>query len=43
MLAKSTYAEAFHRDAAVRRGLAAPVPSCLGWTVATLLTHLTGI
>ena len=48
MLAKATYLEAFHRDAAAlasaaRRGLAAPVPSCPGWTVATLVTHLTGI
>ena len=48
MLDKSTYREAFHRDAAAlasaaRRGLAAPVPSCPGWTVATLVTHLTGI
>src|SRR5437763_885044 len=48
MLAYSTYRDAFHRDAAAlaaaaRRGLAAPVPSCPGWTVATLVTHLTGI
>jgi uncharacterized protein (TIGR03083 family) len=48
MLATSTYRDAFQRDAAAlaaaaRRGLAAPVPSCPGWTVATLLTHLTGI
>src|SRR5205085_11345765 len=48
MLAYSTYRDAFHRDAAAlataaRRGLAAPVPSCPGWTVATLVTHLVWI
>src|SRR5437763_7083289 len=48
MLSYSPYRDAFRRDAAAlataaRRGLAAPVPSCAGWTVATLVTHLTGI
>ncbi|HWE62757.1 MAG TPA: maleylpyruvate isomerase family mycothiol-dependent enzyme [Chloroflexota bacterium] len=48
MLEKTVYKEAFHHDAAAlataaRQGLDAPVPSCPGWTVATLVTHLTGI
>jgi uncharacterized protein (TIGR03083 family) len=48
MLDNVTYLDAFHRDAAALavaagRGLEAPVPSCPGWTVATLLTHLTGL
>jgi hypothetical protein len=48
MLDHVTYLDAFHRDAAALavaagRGLDAPVPSCPGWTVATLLTHLTGL
>src|SRR5579871_870983 len=48
MLDKATYLDAFHREAAAlaaaaRGGLDAPVPSCPGWTVATLLGHLTGI
>ena len=48
MLDNVTYLDALHRDAAAlavaaRRGLQAPVPSCPGWTVATLLTHLTGL
>lgn len=48
MLDTATYLTAFHREAAAlavagRRGLDAPVPSCPGWTVATLLTHLTGL
>ena len=48
MLDPVTYLDAFRRDAAAltvaaRRGLDAPVPSCPGWTVATLLTHLTGL
>ncbi len=50
MLDKSTYLGAFHRETgtladAAREGgdLGAPVPSCPGWTVATLVTHLTGI
>lgn len=49
MLDTSTYMDAFHRDAAAltdaarRAGMEAPLPSCPGWSVATLLTHLTGI
>jgi uncharacterized protein (TIGR03083 family) len=48
MLDSATYLTAFHREAvalavAAQRGLDAPVPSCPGWTVATLLTHLTGL
>src|SRR6185437_3719240 len=48
MLDSATYLAAFHREAAAlavaaQRGLDAPVPSCPGWTVATLLTHLTGL
>jgi uncharacterized protein (TIGR03083 family) len=48
MLDHITYRDAFHRDAAALvvaagRGVAASVPSCPGWTVATLLTHLTGL
>ena len=45
MLEKNAYLDAFHRDAerivqAAQRDLSAPVPSCPGWTIATLLTHL---
>ncbi|MDB5056634.1 MAG: hypothetical protein JWO59_106, partial [Chloroflexi bacterium] len=45
MLDKTAYCDAFHRDAAgiayaARMGLLAPVPSCPGWSVAALLTHL---
>ncbi len=48
MLDKSTYLEAIHREAgalaeAARGELDAPVPSCPGWTVSALVTHLTGI
>src|SRR5690348_14954683 len=48
MLDHVTYLDAFHHDTAALavaagRGLDAPVPSCPGWTVATLLTHLTGL
>lgn len=48
MLDKTTYMNAFHRDVAAladaaRGHMEAPVPSCPGWTVATLVTHLTGI
>jgi uncharacterized protein (TIGR03083 family) len=48
MLDKSTYLEAIHREAgalaeAARGNLDAPVPSCPGWTVGVLVTHLTGI
>lgn len=48
MLDSATYLTAFHRDAgalivAAQRGLDAPAPSCPGWTVATLLTHLTSL
>lgn len=48
MLDKSTYLRAIHREAgalaeAARGNLDAPVPSCPGWTVSTLVTHLTGI
>ena len=48
MLDKSAYLEAFHRETAAladaaREGLDAAVPSCPGWSVATLVAHLTGI
>ncbi len=48
MLDPTTYRDAFHRDtsliaAAARRGLSTPLPSCPGWSVATLVTHLAGI
>ena len=48
MLDTATYLTAFHREAAAlavaaQRGLDAPVPSCPGWTVASLLTHLIGL
>ena len=48
MLDRSAYVDAFRSDTtkladAASRGLDAPVPSCPGWTVATLVTHLTGI
>lgn len=48
MLDKETYRVAFHREVAAlteaaRRDMAAPVPSCPGWSIATLVTHLTGI
>lgn len=47
MLDTVTYREAFDREAtalaaAAGLGLDAPVPSCPGWTVATLLGHLAG-
>jgi uncharacterized protein (TIGR03083 family) len=47
MLDRSTYRNAFRREAdalqaAAQRGLAAPVPSCPGWTVTTLVAHLIG-
>lgn len=40
------YRSAFRREAAAvaaaaRKGLDAPVPSCPGWTIATLVSHLT--
>ncbi len=46
MLDPSVYRSAFQRDvaalaAAAREGLDAPVPSCPGWSVATLVSHLT--
>jgi uncharacterized protein (TIGR03083 family) len=45
MLTREYYCDAFTRDAAAiaalaRRRLAAPVPSCPGWSVASLITHL---
>lgn len=48
VLDSSTYVQSFRRDTAAladvaSRGLEAPVPSCPGWTVTTLVTHLTGI
>jgi uncharacterized protein (TIGR03083 family) len=48
MLDHVTYLDTFHRDAAAlavaaERGLDTPLPSCPGWTVAILLTHLTGL
>lgn len=45
MLDKAVYLDAFHREVAAisvaaGAGLDAPVPSCPGWTMATLVTHL---
>jgi uncharacterized protein (TIGR03083 family) len=45
VLDKADYCDAFHREAnmladAARQGLDAAVPSCPGWSVASLLTHL---
>jgi uncharacterized protein (TIGR03083 family) len=45
MLDKTSYLDAFHADVAAlataaRRELEEPVPTCPGWTVATLVTHL---
>jgi uncharacterized protein (TIGR03083 family) len=45
MIDKATHCDAFHREAAAvaaaaRLGLEAPVPSCPGWSVAALVTHL---
>lgn len=47
MLDRSTYRGAFRREAdalraAAQRGLDAPVPSCPGWTVASIIAHLMG-
>src|SRR5690348_2923373 len=46
MLSRENYCDSFHENAAgiavaARRGLTAPVPSCPGWSVASLITHLT--
>jgi len=48
MLDSVTYLDAIHRETAAladvaRESLEVSVPSCPGWTVATLVTHLTGI
>lgn len=48
VLDAAVYLEAYRLEtsriaAVARRGLDAPVPSCPGWTVATLVTHLAGI
>lgn len=49
MLDAAIYLDALHRDAAAlagaarRAGMDAPIPSCPGWTMDVLLTHLTGI
>jgi uncharacterized protein (TIGR03083 family) len=47
MLDRSTYQRAFRREAdtlrsAAQRGISAPVPSCPGWTVASIIAHLMG-
>ncbi len=48
MLDAPIYLDALHRESAAlataaRRDLTAPIPSCPGWTMTTLVVHLTGI
>ncbi len=49
MLDRATYLDAFHDDAAAltaaarAAGIDTPIPSCPGWTVSVLVTHLAGI
>ncbi len=48
MLDAHTYLDALGREStalatAARRDLTAPIPSCPGWTMTTLVMHLTGI